>query len=581
VSPNEYIARVGPRCSRLVYFQHRAGAPRRAAHGSMNKTRMSTPTPDASQAGSLEATFPPVANDRSRTPGGVEVVSRGIVFDSLLKNVFSFPAMLAAFLVGAVYSVGRTFSVDPDLWWHIRTGQIILATKHWPTVDSYSFTVPGQPWIAGEWIGDVLIATAERLGGLQGLDLLLIALASAVMLALYGYATIRGGNSKSGLVVAAVLFILANASFSLRPQMLGYLFLVLTMISLERFHQGKPRAVYFLPLLFLVWVNTHGSFVIGIGSVVCYLLCGLVEFQAGGIKATKWTDEQRRTLEIVLLLSVAVLPITPYGSQLAMYPFHVAGSLPIGVANVAEWQPMPFNLFGGKFFLALVLVFFVSQMARRFSLRLEELVLLLGGTAMACLHVRFLLVFVPFFVPALSMVLAGWIPGYERAKDRYVLNAILMAALVVGMVHYFPSRQTIQEKVASQFPVKAVEYLQHHDVAGPMLNSYGFGGYLVWANRKVFVDGRADPYERGGSLADYFHITRLKPGTLKVMENYGIQSCLLDRSEPLVTLLAARTEWQQVYSDDLSILFVKKGSSILRQDGDRPTVSGSVPGRKE
>src|SRR5580704_2067103 len=478
--------------------------------------------------------------------------------ESLLHRVFSFPCMLAAFLVGSVFAVGRTFSVDPDLWWHIKTGQIILSTHHWPTVDAYSFTVAGQPWVAGEWVGDVLIATVSHYGGLQGLDALLIGLGSAVMLALYGYATVRSGNSKAGLVVAAVLLVLANASFSLRPQMLGYFFLVLTLLVLERFRQGNPRGLYLLPVLFLVWVNTHGSFVIGIGTIFIFLLCGLFEFQFGGIQARRWTAPQRRQLETILLLSLIALTLTPYGVELALYPFHVAGSLPIGVANVAEWQSMPFSLFGGKFFLALVLSFFVCQIAFRTAVRLEELVLLLGGIVMACLHVRFLLVFVPFFVPGFSKIIARWVPGYDRAKDRYVLNGVLMTCLVAAMVHYFPAREAIQRKVASQFPVEAVEYLQTHQVPGPMFNSYGFGGYLVWANQKVFVDGRADPYERGGSLADYFYVTQLKPGALAVLHHYGIQSCLLGRDEPLVTLLTALPEWQRVYADKLSVLFVRR-----------------------
>jgi hypothetical protein len=257
------------------------------------------------------------------------------------------------------------------------------------------------------------------------------------------------------------------------------------------------------------------------------------------------------------------LTITPYGAQLAFYPSHVAVSLPVGIANVAEWQSMPFNLFGGKFFLMLVLGFFIYQMALPVGIRLEELVLLLGGIVMACVHLRFLLVFVPFFVPGFAMIVARWIPAYDRAKDRYVLNALLMTCLIVGMVHYFPSHEEIQRRVASQFPVEAVKYLEDHSVPGPMFNSYGFGGYLVWANQKVFVDGRADPYERGGSLADYFHITQLKPGALGVLQHYDIQSCLLGRDEPLVTLLAALPEWQRVYGDNLSVLFVRRNPAAL------------------
>ncbi len=86
----------------------------------------------------------------------------------ILKWVFSFPVMLGTFLVGATFYAGREFTVDPDMWWHITTGQTILATHHWPTVDPYSFTVHGQPWIAFEWLGDVLIGAVARIGGVRG-----------------------------------------------------------------------------------------------------------------------------------------------------------------------------------------------------------------------------------------------------------------------------------------------------------------------------------------------------------------------------------------------------------------------------
>ena len=162
--------------------------------------------------------------------------------DSLLRKVFSFPIMLATLLVGRVFYEARAFFVDPDLWWHIKVGQNILATHHWPTTDPFSFTVAGDPWIAYEWLGDVLLGTVAGLGGLVGLEILLFALASAVMLALYAYTTLRSGNSKAGFVTSGVLCSLAFASFSLRPQMLGYLFLVLTLIALERFRQGKQRS---------------------------------------------------------------------------------------------------------------------------------------------------------------------------------------------------------------------------------------------------------------------------------------------------------------------------------------------------
>jgi hypothetical protein len=152
-----------------------------------------------------------------------------------------------------------------------------------------------------------------------------------------------------------------------------------------------------------------------------------------------------------------------------------------------------------------------------------------------------------------------------------------MIAVVAGMIRYFPGTAEIETIVAQGLPVHAVEYLRQHPVPRPMFNTYNFGGYLVWAGEKVFVDGRADPYERGGSLGDYFFITKLQPGALAVLRGYGVQSCLLQRGEPLATMLAALPEWQQVYADNLSVLFVRRQS-----DTSLPATRGQVePDRKE
>jgi hypothetical protein len=485
-------------------------------------------------------------------------VAAATLSHSFLSRIFSFPAMLGAFLVGGVFVVGRNFVVDPDLWWHIKTGQSILSTHHWPTTDPYSFTAAGQPWIAYEWFGDVLLALANRLGGVRGLDTSLILLGGAIMLSLYYYATLRSGNSKAGFACAATLLLLASPSFTLRPQMMGYFFLILTLIALERFRQGKTRAVWFLPLVFAVWVNTHGSFIIGLGALLVYWVAGLVDLRWSGIEAHRWTSAERIRLAFVFLLCLAVLPLTPYGTRVAVYPFDMALAQPVNIASILEWQPMPFNLPGGKIFLGLLLLTFFLQAVLRLTWRLEELALFLFGVMMACLHVRFLSLFVPFFAPVFAAILARWLPPYERAKDRFALNAVLMAIVLAGMLRYFPAEADLQKIVAKQFPARAVEYLRQHSVPGPMLNSYGYGGYLVYSGRAVFIDGRADVYERGGVLSDYMHISLLKPGALAVLNGYGVRSCILARGEPLIVVLSASQEWTRVYSDDVSEVFVRR-----------------------
>jgi hypothetical protein len=478
-------------------------------------------------------------------------------FSALLKWVFSFPVMLGTLLVGRVFYEGRGFAVDPDMWWHIKVGQDILRTHHFPTTDPYSFTVTGAPWIAYEWLGEVILGFVARLGNVVALDALLIALAGVIMLALYALATLRSGNCKAGFVASLAICSIAFASFNMRPQMFGYLFLILLLIALESFRKGVSWAIWPLPLLFAVWVNTHGSFIIGLGVLVVYLLSGLKGFQLGSIEALPWGRPQRVQMEAVLLCCLAVLPLTPYGTQLAAYPFDMAFGQPLNTSIINEWRPMPFDIMGGKMFLAFIVVFVALQLFFRFTWRLEEFVLVLGGAVMACLHVRFVMLFVPFFTPLFATMLARWLPPYKRAVDRYIWNAALMSAFVLTMVYFRPSREFLEQRVSEAFPATAVRYLDRHLAPGPMWNDYAFGGYLIADGRKVFIDGRADVYERGGVLSDYNALSKLKPGSLSVLDRYGIQSCLVKPDEALTAALLASPNWKRVYGDGTSVLLLR------------------------
>ena len=354
--------------------------------------------------------------------------------------------------------------------------------------------------------------------------------------------------------------VLAAPTFTLRPQMLGFLFLIATLTILERFRQGKTATVWYLPPLFLLWINTHGSWIIGLATIALVWICGFTALQIGDLRSEPFTRGQIAKLGVVLVMCLMAIPVTPYGLKLAAYPFEVASALPLNLANVTEWRSMPFNELTGKIFLGLVLGLLICRSAMRLRWRLDEFLLFLAGSVMACLHVRFLLLFVPFFAPVLAELLARWIPAYERRQDRLLLNGATMAAAAALMIAYFPTQRALEQIVARNTPVRAVEYLRTHTVPGPLFATYEFGDYLVWSmapEHRVFIDGRGELYEREGVLADYLEIAGVRPGAIGLLRAHGVQSCLIRRNEPLITLLSALPEWRQTYSDDLSVLFVR------------------------
>lgn len=490
----------------------------------------------------------------------------------LLKRVVSFPVLLGVLLVAPLCLALRDLVVDPDVWWHLRVGQDILATHHWPSADSYSFTAPGAPWIAYEWLGETLLAAVRSAWGFQGLFALEAAVGAAVLVALYVLATLRSRNSKAAFVSCTLLLSLVAFSFTLRPQIFGYFFLVLTLIILELFCQGRTAVLWLLPPLFLVWVNTHGSFVIGLFAFAVFALSGLVEVRREGLESRRWTPGERLRLGGAFLASLAALAITPYGTKLAAYPINMTFSLPVAVAAVGEWRSMPFDLVVGKVFLLLVLGCLLAQIALRFTWRLAEVILFFAGALAALVHARFLLIFVPFCAPLLAVILGRWFSPYQPGKDKHALDVLLMVAVLAVMIRFFPSRKHLERCIAQDWPVEAVRYIEQHHTPGPLYNAYYYGGYLDYAlagRSKVFIDGRADVYERTGVLADYLSIERVAPSALALLRLYNVQSCLLERSEPLATLLAASSEWQPAFADETSALFVRAQSGEPKIEGQK------------
>jgi len=92
---------------------------------------------------------------------------------------------LFAALIVWLFVAGSGWQVllaDGDTGWHIRAGEYILAHREVPHADLFSFTRPGAPWCAWEWLSDVLFALAHRAAGLKGVVLLAGAvIASAVL----------------------------------------------------------------------------------------------------------------------------------------------------------------------------------------------------------------------------------------------------------------------------------------------------------------------------------------------------------------------------------------------------------------
>jgi hypothetical protein len=512
------------------------------------------------------------------TIGSPSVTARAVAANSLwrsLRQAVSFPALMAVLLVAVALIGAQDRLIDPDTWWHVTVGEQILRTHVWPTTETYSFTAHGASSIAYEWLGEVLLALAARAGGLLGLAIFQKAVVALVALLLYYYAYLRSGSAKAACIASSIVLPIAPVAFTLRPQMIGYVFLLLALICLERFRKGHTKSLWFLPPLFVIWVNTHGTFVFGLFVIGLYWVTGLVTFQVGGLTGERLPQRKRVQLLLTLLLCLLALFVTPYGSQIATKPFELAATEPLSVANVQEWQAVSLSTPLGKYFALFAVTLFLAQVTLRLTYKLEDMGMLLFGVYVMCAHMRFAMIFVMFLTPILAGILVRWVPSYDSAKDRYLLNFALMVLVAFALVKLRPTQHELEKTVANDYPVRAVEYLRQHPQPTGMFNEYGWGGYLISQlspDHKVFIDGRAEFYEYYGVLLDYMTISSAQPEALRVAGRHNIQSFLINRTSPLTILLATSPDWQQVYTDDLATIFVR---SRYAEQGSR------TPGAKQ
>lgn len=476
-----------------------------------------------------------------------------------LRKVFSFPVSLGSLLVVLSVLTVRSRFNDPDMWWHLKTGEIIWTTHSIPTTDLFSYTTNHHWWVPHEWLSQLSIFIAYRWNGYSGLMLWLCLFAALLLVASYVLCSLYSGNSKTAFIGALTVWLFATIGFSIRPQMVGYLFLVLELLLMHLGHTRSPRWFYWLPPLFVVWINCHGSFFLGLIVLAVFVVCSFFHFRAGSLVASQVKPESRLALILSSLISIGALFFNPGGLRQVLYPLNTMFHQPINLSQIEEWGPLQLSdpralaLFGIMGCLFLIFLF------RRSELFLHELLLLAVGTELAVTHSRMLFVFGVLTSPMLSRLLSKSWDGYDAEHDHPLINAVMISASLLIAVIAFPSKAQLSSQADSGNPVGAVAYIRSHDLSGNMLNAYNFGGYLIWAlpEHPVFIDGRADLYEWAGVLGDFAQWTSLQKPPENLLDKYQVSFCLLERHSPMVQVMRLLPQWKEAYSDNMSAIFVR------------------------
>lgn len=483
---------------------------------------------------------------------------------ALLLRVFPFQVVLTMIVLAVPFLLARTGINDPDIWWHLRNAEYLVQHHHVPDRDLYSFTVPGYPWINHEWLSEVPYYFAWRAFGIVGVKSLSLLLIWVILVELLYLSSRESGNFKAAVAACCFAGFLSSVSFGPRTILFGYVYLVSLLIVLQRLRQKGTAPLWVLPLLFCLWANTHGSWLIGLIIFSIVIGAGLVKGSWGLIDAKPWSTSQIRKLAISWGLSVAALFVNPFGARLVTYPLDLAFRQKLNIAHVAEWVSVDFHTLRGKMVLGLIVVLLLTALVRRSRWTLTESLVLLFALYSGLTYIRFLVLLAIIAAPVIAKAL-DFFPPYRLELETPIVNAVVVIAMLCAMVHYWPKAAELQRSVDDDYPTQVLPYLKVHPPAGPMLNFYLWGGYLGWNNNdvKVFIDSRVDIFEYTGVLQDYLNLLSLQ-NPEAILDKYHIQSVLFPREEPLTHVLQMDPRWRTTYSDELSVLLERNMDGYKR-----------------
>jgi hypothetical protein len=455
---------------------------------------------------------------------------------------------------------------DPDVWWHLRTGQLIVQTHAVFHADPYSFTRFGETWVDHEWLSQVLIFGLYRLAGWAGL----IAGFGAVIAAAFMVVFWRCPGRPYVAGVITLLGAFASApSWGVRPQMLTLLLASLLLLILERSYQ-RPRMLWWTPLLMLLWVNLHAGYALGIALIALFLVGDALD-TAFGFKDGPPPAARLRSLALALLACTAVVPLNPYGAAMYSYPLHTLGSRAMQ-SYIGEWLSPDFHQHRYLPMLVMILATIALPALSPRRLRPREVLLLSVASFAGLRSVRHIPIYALIAIPILSAMVLACLR--ERGVARRIeakslpmtpaktfLNAVLLAGFLVftvARVRLVSNRQAATE--AKEFPAGAVSFIAAQRPLAPILNHYNWGGYFIWRlypQYRVYIDGRADLY--GDVFMDDLATTYYLRGNSwrTPFEKWGIRTVVLPPDAPLVTALRALPDWKTIYADDLAVVLTK------------------------
>ena len=458
--------------------------------------------------------------------------------------------LLLFFVFSFLFKTDHSF--DQDLGRHLKLGEIIWQTKSVPTTNLFSYTNPDFPFINTHWLFEILVYAV----GLQPLLLIkIIIFLFSVWLILK---IVPKENTVLLLPIGFIFLHVLRERTELRPEIFSFLFTASTYYILEKYLKKPTKLIYLLPIIQLLWINTHIYFFVGLVLQAIFLRSHI---GCGKLKI----------LCLVFILSVLFSLLNPNGLAGFLYPFNVTknyGYTIVENQTIFLLESISFanpNFLFAKLSIGIASLFALLALIKR-KFEIKNILLVTFGIVLSLMNVRSLPYLAFLTLPATLQN-----PGVVRKRTIFTISIVITATLLLIESYLYLNGDYYKYKDSNDQPTLklissskgAMDFVLKNNLPQPIFNNFDIGSYIIYRGYpkyQVFVDGRPEAYPKEfftqtyiPSQSDYFKFKDLD-------KQYKFKSIIFSHTDQtpwgksFLSSVLKDKEWKTVYIDDFMIV---------------------------
>lgn len=447
-----------------------------------------------------------------------------------------------------------------DFYWHVKTGEWMIKNQAVPKVGIFSWYAESKnlPWVAHEWLFAVIIHLLEANFGSIGVFLYSFLTGTILMLLLL--INLRKEIHKNPFLIFLWFFMAVSAInliISARPHMLMFILTALLTMLLYKFKENpNTKLIYFLPVISLLWANIHGG-----SSNMVYILpiimivTSIKDFKLFGLEMKSLPQKKLILLGLLTLISAGLIAVNPNGLDMLIYPYANMGD-GFMLNLITEWRSPDAKLIDDVIIIFLPIVIHVVVFAvKNKKIKVEDILFFLFFTYMTMRSIRF--IYFIIIIQSLTLFKDLEFAPMKENKKLIATIAMFIGLFLFGFRIYAFDGPLAKVEFSAEIRDAVMEEKPER-----ILNDYNYGGYLIYHDIPVYVDGRADIYS-AHNLKDYVDFTKFKiPDIEKYLKENGFDYILLQKSHAVVNYLEDM-DYLEVIAEDTTTVFYRINPKLL------------------